>query len=78
MYIAIAIPSKEGDVSVRKCKAAVSEFEREKTMFFKANKCGMVVSNKTLMVLAPITFRKAETAAVRRAHYSGKPNDVVE
>ena len=38
MYIAIAIPSKEGDVSVRKCKAAVSEFEREKMMLiFEAN-----------------------------------------
>ena len=34
MYIAIAIPSKEGDVSVRKCKAAVSEFEREKMTSF--------------------------------------------
>ena len=38
MYIALAIPSKEGDVSVRKCKAAVSEFEREKMMLiFEAN-----------------------------------------
>ena len=37
MYIAAAIPSKEGYVSVRKCKAAISEFEREKMMFFKAN-----------------------------------------
>ena len=27
VYIAITVPSKGGDVSVRKCKAAVSEFE---------------------------------------------------
>ena len=35
VYIAYStIPWQEGDVSLRKCKAAVSEFEREKMILF--------------------------------------------